>query len=375
MTAPFGYDARGAEPDHHRGGGPGRGRTRGRTPTPRPPTRRERRRSTRIRRRSPCRAGPTCRWSSPSPRDRRTPSSRPGTTETYRIQVTNQGPSTASGVSVEDALPAGLEASAIRVKSVTPAGRSRTATSPTRAATSARCRPGTVVELELDVDVPADFQVPAAGVVNSASVTSDTPDPSPDDNESSFTAGGPPSADISVRKTPPAESAGGRPQRQLRAGDRQLRSVGGTRSWWSPTCSRPGPASSGTSTRVVTPSRPGSARATAADPQELVTCDFGQFVDPIGGFPAFLGTRIGIEIAIDATTPSGTMLENTATAERRRTRSQPGQQHLDRRRLGADRGQPAAGEARRRDGRRGQSGPATGRRGTTIPSRCPPDTR
>ena len=48
----------------------------------------------------------------------------PGTTETYRIRVTNQGPSTAADVSVADTLPTGLTASDVRVISVTPAGPS-----------------------------------------------------------------------------------------------------------------------------------------------------------------------------------------------------------------------------------------------------------
>ena len=238
----------------------------------------------------------------------------PGTTETYRIRVANQGPSTASDVSIADALPAGLTASAIRVKSVTPAGPTPDCDPAAATCNLGDLPPGTVVELELDVDVPADFPVPAAGVTNSASVTSDTPDPNPDDNKSSFTAGGPPSADVSIRKIPPTDPP-----------------VAGTNTSYVLEIVNFGPSAAPAlvvkdrlppGTKFVRyfdptgdPVPPGLCVSDGADPQETVTCDFGRFVDPIGGFPAFVGTRIGIEIAIDATIPNGTLLENTATVK------------------------------------------------------------
>ena len=168
-----------------------------------------------------------------------------------------------------------------------------------------------MVELELDVDLPDDFEVPAEGVVNTARVTSATADPNAADNQSSFTAGGPPSADVSVRKIPPAEQpvAGGNASYVL-----EIVNFGPSAA---PALVITDVLPPGTSfVRYFDPTGadvpPGLCESDGADPA-TVTCDFGQFTDPIGGFPAFVGTRIGIEIAIDATTANGTLLENTAT--------------------------------------------------------------
>ncbi len=235
----------------------------------------------------------------------------PGTTETYRIRVTNQGPSTAADVSVADTLPTGLTASDVRVISVTPAGPTPDCDTDDATCDLGDLPPGTVVELELDVDLPDDFEVPAEGVVNAATVTSPTADPNPADNRSSFTAGGPPSADVSVRKIPPTEQpvAGANTSYVL-----EIVNFGPSAAPALVITDRLPPGTR--FVRYFDPTGadvpPGLCESDGADPA-TVTCDFGQFTDPIGGFPAFVGTRIGIEIAIDATTANGTLLENTAT--------------------------------------------------------------
>ena len=94
------------------------------------------------------------------------PDITPGTTETYRIRVVNDGPSVASDVVVTDDLPDGADADGV-------AGRLGDAARPdTRFASSrpSTCTlgdlpPGTTVELELDVFVDPDLVIdPAVGV-------------------------------------------------------------------------------------------------------------------------------------------------------------------------------------------------------------------
>ncbi|HEX4110635.1 MAG TPA: hypothetical protein VHX88_21075 [Solirubrobacteraceae bacterium] len=114
----------------------------------------------------------------------------PGQSATYTLTVSNAGPDAASGVSVTDALPAGL----------------------TSISASAGCSDagGTVTctDASLASGASTIFTITAAiassvtgGIANTATVTSTTPDPNPGNNTSTITTPTAPSADLSLTKT------------------------------------------------------------------------------------------------------------------------------------------------------------------------------
>jgi large repetitive protein len=123
----------------------------------------------------------------------------PGTTETYRIRVVNDGPSVARDVVLEDLLPTGFPAgtfapAAWRVVSVAPPGPTPTCVLGTLTCDLGDVPPGTTVELELDVAVAGSLD-PDAAVTNTATITTPTSDSNPDDNTSVFTVSAEPRAD------------------------------------------------------------------------------------------------------------------------------------------------------------------------------------
>ncbi|MFC6451795.1 DUF11 domain-containing protein [Cellulomonas gelida] len=106
-----------------------------------------------------------------------------GATGVYRLQVTNLGPSDARDVVVTDTLPTGLTFGRLLDSS----------------SGAWQCSGTTLVECELDGPLPSgalvhlDLEVVAdasltGDVVNTATVTSSTPDPSPADNTDSVSA-------------------------------------------------------------------------------------------------------------------------------------------------------------------------------------------
>ena len=98
----------------------------------------------------------------------------PGEQATFRIRVTNDGPSKALGVVVTDIVPAGL----VYVSDNLVAPRDCTAAS---VCTLGDIVVGASVTFEITYNVPLTYDGPLT-IRNTATVTSNTPDPDPDDN-------------------------------------------------------------------------------------------------------------------------------------------------------------------------------------------------
>jgi uncharacterized repeat protein (TIGR01451 family) len=116
-----------------------------------------------------------------------------GTTATYTISLTNKGPSAAQNVSLSDMLPAG----AVLV-SLTPVGTNPdpfTVTGTT--ANAATVASGNTDSFVLEVSVPSNL-ASGAGFSDTASVTSDTPDPTPGNDSSTVNGTVATTADLSV---------------------------------------------------------------------------------------------------------------------------------------------------------------------------------
>ncbi len=261
----------------------------------------------------------------------------PGQPKTYRIRVTNTGPSVAANTIVDDALPVGLTPTGttpFRVVSITPdPGGPGLACGPTTC-NLGDLPPNTTVELELDVLVGSGLVIPADGVTNTATVTSDTPDPSVLDNTSTFTVAGEAQADISIRKIGPS------PDRSPYPADQP---VAGLNTSYILEIVNYGPSDA--PDMVVTDVLPpGVHFVRAFEPvfpvdftyenlcssdggnPETLTCDFRNIdgVPPDFAFPAFVGTNVGIEVSIDATVPDGTLLSNTASISTSAIDNNPG---------------------------------------------------
>jgi len=122
----------------------------------------------------------------------------PGDDVVYTIVVTNQGPSDATNVVIADATPAGLVF-------VGNAGACTTAY-PCSIGTLAN---GASATITTTYSVPADYSG-ASPIVNTAIVSSDTPDPDPTNNQGSAQTGvGPGNANLAITKTGPAAIASG----------------------------------------------------------------------------------------------------------------------------------------------------------------------
>ena len=122
-----------------------------------------------------------------------------GTTVGYRITVTNRGPSIATNVQVSDPSPPGL----------TFVSNAEACTTPFPC-TLGMIPPGESRTIVSTYEVPPDYAGPDP-VVNTASVTSPTPDPDPGDNTVTTPSAVVREADIAVEKTadPRTVSAGG----------------------------------------------------------------------------------------------------------------------------------------------------------------------
>ena len=115
-----------------------------------------------------------------------------GQSITYRVVVTNNGPSGATGVVLTDSLPA----SVVLVSATPTQGAGCTGTTPVR------CDLGSIASGgAASVDVVVTTTVPGV-ITNSASVTGTEPDPNPDNNTTSepTTVGNPTDADLFVTK-------------------------------------------------------------------------------------------------------------------------------------------------------------------------------
>ncbi|MDO5728377.1 MAG: DUF11 domain-containing protein [Actinomycetaceae bacterium] len=123
----------------------------------------------------------------------------PGESVTFTLDIANAGPSVATNVSVSDTLPAGLS-------DVTVVGSDGVACSVADAVDSSGDVTCTVASLDVDatatVTVTGTVTADLTGnVENTATVSSDTPDPDESNNSSSVTGTSSPKADVSVVKS------------------------------------------------------------------------------------------------------------------------------------------------------------------------------
>jgi gliding motility-associated-like protein/uncharacterized repeat protein (TIGR01451 family) len=124
----------------------------------------------------------------------------PGGTVTYTIRVTNNGPSDAANVNIQDAAPAGTTISAWTARATSgTVNLPHTNGTGNLNETIAAFPDGAVVSYEVTVSIPSNF---SNNLVNTAVVTSGTNDPAPGCSSCTTTAIGPsPSADIVTVKT------------------------------------------------------------------------------------------------------------------------------------------------------------------------------
>lgn len=211
----------------------------------------------------------------------------------YRLTVRNAGPSDATGVTVTDTLPAGLDVVAL------PAGC-------TAAGTTVSCAIGDLATgdervLELRTHVP--YALAGTTITNVASVRGDQLDTTPgnDGDDATTTVG--PAADLSIQK-----AAGG--------------AVAGGDATWTITVRNAGPTTAtgvtvrdalpeGTAFRAATPSQ-GACRADGRD----VTCELGDL--PSGG-----SAQIAVAAIVDGGL-TGATLRNVATVTGREPDPKPG---------------------------------------------------
>ena len=120
----------------------------------------------------------------------------PGTPVTYTIDVTNDGPSTATDVVVTDTLPVGVtfDAASSSVACTASAG--------TVTCDPVVLGPGESVQYTIVVDTTS---AATATLVNTASVQSPVPDPDTSNNQDSETTTADPQADLSIVKTGPTD--------------------------------------------------------------------------------------------------------------------------------------------------------------------------
>src|SRR5262249_3059009 len=115
-----------------------------------------------------------------------------GSRVSYFITASNNGPTTATNVVVDDPIPAGLTL----VGGDGPCANGFPCTIPTLA-------PGTTSQTRIDLLVPVDYSGPPT-FVNTATIRSDVPDPTPDNNSASVsTLVVPDHADVGVTLTAP----------------------------------------------------------------------------------------------------------------------------------------------------------------------------
>jgi uncharacterized repeat protein (TIGR01451 family) len=118
----------------------------------------------------------------------------PGAPVTWRIQVTNNGPSNATGIQVTDSLPTGTTITSATVSSGTCTGVGSASLACNLGALNA----GVTRTVTVVADLAAD--VDPGTLSNTATVTASTPDPNPSNNTSSASATVVGQADVSVVK-------------------------------------------------------------------------------------------------------------------------------------------------------------------------------
>jgi large repetitive protein len=212
-----------------------------------------------------------------------------GSTVTYQLVVTNDGPSPATVVTVSDAFPAGI------VPTTFPAACSFDNPSNTITCTYATLAAGASQTISI---VAAVSPTLAAGPVgNTATAASQTPsDPTPSNNSATFVSTVTRSADLGVTKTPATQSI-----------------VAGNNATWTVSVTNAGPSSAdGTLAMDTLPA--GMAFVSASGPGVTCTETGGVISCPLGtlapGAPAVVVTVVA---KIAASTPSGSTLTNNVS--------------------------------------------------------------
>src|SRR5690606_18232233 len=117
-----------------------------------------------------------------------------GTTTVYTISVTNNGPDDATDVTIEDIVPAGITAANVTWTGPNGAGTGNINE------TFANVAVGQTLTYTVTMPIPANFDQ-TADLVNTVTVTSDTPDPNPECAGCTDTNTPAPSANLTVLKS------------------------------------------------------------------------------------------------------------------------------------------------------------------------------
>ncbi|MDQ6658157.1 MAG: DUF11 domain-containing protein, partial [Actinomycetota bacterium] len=216
-----------------------------------------------------------------------------GSTASYSVVVTNNGPSDAVGATVKDTIPTGLTptGSSATIGSCSVAGQQITCTAATLAA-------GQTMTVRIPVAVAANATGP---ITNAASATSDTQDPIPANNAASITSPVGSSADLRLTKTADQSTA-----------------TAGSALTYTLTLTNTGPSDAAATTlsdtlrggMTVLPdgvSAP-NGNCTVSTDRVTVSCSFGTL-------PAGQSRVVVIDALVPQDTPTGSTLVNVATAD------------------------------------------------------------
>ncbi len=207
---------------------------------------------------------------------------------TYTLTVTNAGPSDAGGTATLDALPAG-----VGIVSTNPDQGTCVESGGVVDCDLGTVPAGTSVGVEIVVAIPSSF-ADGSTTANSASVTSDEPDPNPGDNATTIDTDVDREADLSLTKTDASDP--------VVAGGVVLYTVEVTNNG-------PSDATAVTIQDDVPPGTVFDAAASTATCSEgggTVTCD-------VGDVPAGTTASVVIAFTVDAATADGTVITNTAS--------------------------------------------------------------
>ncbi|MET0736084.1 MAG: hypothetical protein ABWY55_10650 [Microbacterium sp.] len=222
-----------------------------------------------------------------------------GENVTFTVTLANAGPSTATSVVLSDVLPPGLT-----LLGVDPGAGVDCAGTATVTCTIDALAPGASTTVDVRMNVPAGFDL-QVGAVNTATVTSATPDPVAGNDTASATITARAISDLSVVKwdTTQAPPDPGTPPRSFAAGELVTYYVAAVNA---------GPSDA--STARVTDTLPPGVTFVSADfpcvfsPPSQVVCDMPDV--PVG-----VGIYAGITVQVDTALAEGTPLTNTATVE------------------------------------------------------------
>ncbi len=213
-----------------------------------------------------------------------------GSNVTYTLLVTNDGPSNAAGVVVEDILPPGVVPLSANAPCVITTGPYKvTCTYPTLASGATQT---------VTITAKVDATLAAGPVGNTATVTAATPgDPSLSNNAATFVSTVTRSADLSVAKTPATQSA-----------------VAGSEVTWNVAVSNAGPSTADSTVALDTlptgmtfVSATGPSGVTCSETGGVVSCSLGILAP---GAPPVV---VVVKATLAASTPPGSTRTNNAS--------------------------------------------------------------